>query len=181
MPDFPGGHTWFNSEPLTLEGHLRGKIVLVDFWTYCCINCLHVLPDLEYLEHKFQHEPAIVFIGSHSAKFANEKSTDKVRDAILRYGIKHPVVNDDRMIVWKNFERRTWPGLLLISPVSQIPIFSTTGEGHRQDLDLLISVAYDFYYEDLNHKRTFSVVAEVSAPLQLSDKQMSAEMKRART
>ena len=69
--------------------------------TYCCINCLHVLPDLEFLESKFKGENSIVFMGCHSAKFVNEKGPDKVRDAILKYDIKHPVINDDKMIVWK--------------------------------------------------------------------------------
>lgn len=140
-----------------MEHHLRGKIVLIDFWTYCCINCLHMLPDLEYLEQKFKEERSIVFIGCHSAKFINEKGAEKVRDAVLKYEIHHPVINDDKMITWRNYERRSWPSLVLISPRSQIPILILTGEGHRQVLDLFISVAYDFYYDALNHAVTFKL------------------------
>ena len=114
--DFPPNHVWFNSAPISIHRDLRGKLVLLDFWTYCCINCMHVLPDLEFLQTKFQGENSIVFIGSHSAKFINEKGPDKVRDAILKYDIKHPVINDDKMLVWRNFERRSWPSLVVLSP-----------------------------------------------------------------
>lgn len=88
---------------------MKGKLVMVDFWTYCCINCLHVLPDLEYLENKFKAETSIAFIGCHSAKFLNERDKEKVRDAVMKYEIKHPVINDDKMIVWRNYERKSWP------------------------------------------------------------------------
>lgn len=104
-----------------------------------------MLSDLEYLESKFKNEPSIVLIGCHSAKFLNEKSCDKVKDAVIKYGIDHPVLNDDKMIVWKTFERRSWPGLCLVSP-DRVPIFSVTGEGNRDVLDLVISCAYDYYF-----------------------------------
>ena len=72
--EFPPNHTWFNvSEPLEFESHLKNKLVIIDFWTYCCINCLHVLPDMEYLEEKHSQNTGIVFMGCHSAKFTNEK------------------------------------------------------------------------------------------------------------
>jgi len=127
--------------------------VLIDFWTYCCINCLHVLPDLEYLENKFQAQHAIAFMGCHSAKFLNEKGASKVRDAILKYDVKHPVINDDKMQVWRNFERRSWPSLLIVSPRA-VPILILSGEGHRDVLDLFLTVAFDFYQEKLNHQET---------------------------
>ena len=92
-----------------MDKHLKGKLVVLNFWTYCCINCLHVLPDLEYLDQKFHEEPSISFLGCHSAKFLNERDSAKVRDAILKYEIKHPVINDDRMVLWKSYERRSWP------------------------------------------------------------------------
>ena len=92
-------------------------------------------------------------MGCHSAKFVNEKGAGKVRDAILKYEIKHPVINDDRMLVWRSFERRSWPGLIILSP-SNVPILILSGEGHRQVLDLFLSVAYDYYYERLDHSTT---------------------------
>jgi hypothetical protein len=76
------------------------------------------MPDLEYLEKKFAEERSIVLIGCHSAKFLNERGSAKVRDAVLKYEIKHPVINDDRMIVWRNYERRSWPSIVIVSPKS---------------------------------------------------------------
>ncbi len=133
--------------------------MLVDFWTYCCINCLHVIPDLEYLENKFANEQSIAFIGCHSAKFANEKGSAKVRDAILKYDVKHPVINDDKMLVWRNFERRSWPGLIVVSPRG-VPILILNGEGYREILDIFLSVSYDFYYDRLNHVKTYELEPE---------------------
>jgi thiol-disulfide isomerase/thioredoxin len=132
---------------------------LIDFWTYCCINCLHVIPDLEYLENKFSNEPGIAIVGIHSAKFTNEKGVQKIRDAILKYDVKHPVINDDKMIAWRNFERASWPGLIVLSPKA-VPILILNGEGYRDVLDLFLSVAFDFYYDKINHKTTFTIELE---------------------
>ena len=170
--EFPPNHVWFNSAPISMHRDLRGKIVLLDFWTYCCINCLHVIPDLEFLQNKFKGENSIVFMGSHSAKFVNEKGPDKVRDAILKYDIKHPVINDDKMIVWKNFERRSWPGLVVLSP-ELIPILILSGEGHRQVLDIFLSVAYDFYYERLSHKDTIRYILEEKKEVEKKKKKIN--------
>jgi hypothetical protein len=101
----------------------------------------------------------IVCTYCHSAKFKNEKSSEKVRDAILKYEIKHPVINDDKMLVWKSFERHSWPSLIVLSP-KNIPIFVLTGEGHRQVLDIFLSVAYDYYYDKLNHKQVIKWMPE---------------------
>jgi thiol-disulfide isomerase/thioredoxin len=146
VKEFPPNHSWLNSKPLSFNSELKNKLVLVDFWTYCCINCLHVIPDLEYLESKFGNENSIAFVGVHSAKFLNEKGILKVKNAVLKYDVKHPVINDDKMIVWKNFERRSWPGLIVVSP-RQVPILILNGEGYRDILDIFLSVAYDFYYD----------------------------------
>ena len=75
-PQIPSGFTWINSEPLTLE-ELRGNVVILDFWTYCCINCMHVIPDLKYLEAKYKDKPFVV-IGVHAAKFDNEESDENI-------------------------------------------------------------------------------------------------------
>lgn len=112
-----------------------------------------MLPDIEFLEKKFEGEHSISFIGCHSAKFTNEKGSEKVRDAVLRYDVKHPVINDDKMMVWRNFERRSWPGLVIVSPRA-VPIFILNGEGHCEVLDIFLSVAYDFYYDRLSHEPT---------------------------
>src|SRR5678810_1467086 len=96
------GRGWLNTggRALSLKD-LRGKIVLLDFWTYCCINCMHIIPDLKRLEEKYADE--IVVIGVHSAKFQNEKNTASILQAVMRYEIEHPVVNDSSMIVWQQY------------------------------------------------------------------------------
>lgn len=117
-PEFPEGLEWLNTKrPLTLRD-LRGKVVVLDFWTYCCINCMHVLPELKKLERRFARE--LVVIGVHSAKFPAERETENIRQAILRYEIEHPVVNDRDMRVWRLYGARAWPTLVLIDPRGKI-------------------------------------------------------------
>src|SRR5690349_3774508 len=103
-----GGTDWINSGPLTLA-ELRGKIVLLDFWTYCCINCHHILPDLAKLEEKYKNE--LVVIGVHTAKFFAERDTENIRRKVREYGIKHPVINDADQVLWNRFQVMSWPTL----------------------------------------------------------------------
>ncbi len=131
-PEFPEGLEWLNAgRPLRLAD-LRGKVVLLDFWTFCCINCMHVLPDLKVLERKYPRELAV--IGVHSAKFPNEKDAEQIRQAILRYEIEHPVVNDHEFRVWRSYGVRAWPTLAVIDPEGYL-YSAVSGEGHLQDLD----------------------------------------------
>lgn len=117
-PEFPRGLSWLNTEgPLTMRA-LRGKIVLLDFWAYCCINCLHALEDLQRLERKYAEE--LVVIGVHSAKFEAEKDTENIRQAVLRLGIKHPVVNDRDMRIWREYAVRAWPSFMLVDPRGKV-------------------------------------------------------------
>jgi thiol-disulfide isomerase/thioredoxin len=125
-PDFPPGLDWLNVErPLSLS-ELRGKIVLLDFWTYGCINCMHVIPELKRLEEKFADE--LVVIGVHSAKFANESETDNIRQIILRYELEHPVINDNNFEVWQAYGANAWPTFVLIDPEGNVLGFHS-GEG----------------------------------------------------
>ncbi|MGH9614148.1 MAG: thioredoxin-like domain-containing protein [Bryobacteraceae bacterium] len=117
-PEFPKGLPWLNTdEPLSLK-QLRGKFVILDFWTLGCINCMHVIPELEQLQTKYGN--ALVIIGVHSAKFQNEKDTSQIRDAILRYGVHHPVVNDANFRIWNSYAIQAWPTLVLINPKGRI-------------------------------------------------------------
>lgn len=116
--DFPAGLEWLNTgRPLTMR-ELRGKIIILDFWTYGCINCMHVIPDLKRLEKEYSRELAV--IGVHSAKFANEGKLENLRQIILRYGIKHPVVNDSEFKVWNKWDVRAWPTLIIIDPAGMV-------------------------------------------------------------
>ncbi len=139
--ELDGGVEWLNaSGPIALKD-LRGKVVILDFWTYCCINCMHILPDLKYLEHKYPKE--LIVIGVHSAKFDNEKDTENIRRAALRYEIEHPVVNDAEMKIWRGFGIRAWPSIALIDPEGYF-CGTDSGEGHRELLDEVVGrvVAY---------------------------------------
>ncbi len=113
-PEFPAGLDWINIDnPLTMQG-LLGKIVIFDFWTYGCINCLHVIPVLEQVEKKFADE--VVVIGVHSAKFENEGQTENLRQIVQRYGIHHPVINDKDFQVWGAYGARAWPTIAIVNP-----------------------------------------------------------------
>jgi thiol-disulfide isomerase/thioredoxin len=113
-PELSGGLAWLNvAKPLSLPD-LKGRVVLLDFWTLCCINCIHTLPDLAKLEAKYPG--VLVIIGVHTPKFENEKLTDSIRKAIGRYEIKHPIINDADMKIWRRYNVRSWPTLVLIDP-----------------------------------------------------------------
>ncbi len=121
-------------QPLSLQA-LGGQIVLLDFWTYGCINCLHVIPDLHYLEQKYARH--LTIIGVHTAKFDQEQNLDSIRQAVLRYGITHPVVVDRDRRLWDQYAIRAYPTFVLIDPQGYI-VATLEGEGKRQILDDLI-------------------------------------------
>ncbi len=117
-PDFPAGLDWINVDhPLTFS-ELRGKVVLLDFWTYGCINCIHIIPDLKRLEKEFPNE--LVIIGVHSAKFKNESNTGNIRYIVQRYEIEHPVVNDKDFQIWNAYGAEAWPTTMLIDPTGKV-------------------------------------------------------------
>lgn len=144
VPEFPHHLNWLNSAPLDFQGVLKGKIVVLDFWTYCCINCMHVLPELASLEEKYANDP-VVFIGVHCAKFSNEKNSENIRQAILRYDVRHPVVNDANMEYWQQLGVHSWPTFVVIGPFGNL-IYSVSGEGHKNSLDAIIEAALRFYH-----------------------------------
>lgn len=143
VPEFPSRLDWLNTAPLQFRRDLRGKVVVLDFWTYCCINCMHVLPDLEFLEKKYKDTPFTV-IGVHSAKFDNEKDLEAIRNAVLRYGITHPVVNDGDMYLWRELGVNSWPTFAVVGPNGRL-LAQISGEGRRKDLDDIVEAALMFY------------------------------------
>jgi DNA-binding beta-propeller fold protein YncE len=141
--EFPEGAEWLNMDrPLTLED-LRGKIVLLDFWTFCCINCMHVIPDLKRLEEKY---PELVVIGVHSAKFHNEQVRDNIRAAVLRYEIEHPVLVDNDFVLWRGYGIRAWPSFVLIDPVGNVA-GRASGEGVYDIFDPVIASLIEAFDE----------------------------------
>jgi DNA-binding beta-propeller fold protein YncE len=141
-PPLPEGLTWLNTAgPLELAD-LRGKFVLLDFWTFCCINCMHILPELAVLEQAHPNE--LVVIGVHSAKFATEKESRNIAEAILRYRIKHPVINDAEHRVWDRFEVQAWPTLLLVDPEGYI-VWAHSGETTADKIEAILKRALPYY------------------------------------
>ena len=141
-PELHAGFAWLNTDrPLTFANELRGQVVLLDFWTYCCINCMHVLPDLAYLEEKYREEPFLV-IGVHSAKFTNEGQRQTVRAAVGRYEIAHPVVIDENMRLWGEYAVRSWPTLVLVGSDRRV-VGVVSGEGNRETVDRAIAAALE--------------------------------------
>lgn len=139
-PELTGGRGWLNTDkPLSLAA-LKGKVVLLDFWTYGCINCIHIIPDLKRLEHKYANQ--LVVIGVHSAKFENEKDTENIRRIILRYELEHPVYNDAEYKVWQSYGVRAWPTQVLIDPAGYV-IGTISGEGNYDLIDQVVAKVVD--------------------------------------
>jgi thiol-disulfide isomerase/thioredoxin len=131
------GRGWLNTggAELDLEA-LRGKIVLLDFWTFCCVNCLHVLDELRPLEEKWADE--LVVVGVHSPKFEFEKDVDALRANIERYEVAHPVIDDPELETWTAYGARAWPTLMVLDTHGRIA-GNLSGEGHAANLDGLVA------------------------------------------
>ena len=129
------GRGWLNTDgPLTL-GDLRGRFVLLDFWTFCCINCLHVLDEMRGVEEKYDGE--LVVVGVHSPKFEHEADPDALAAAVERYDVRHPVLDDPELVTWQAYTTRAWPTLVLIDPEGYV-VAQYAGEGHAHAIDALV-------------------------------------------
>ncbi|WP_028799316.1 thioredoxin-like domain-containing protein [Streptomyces sp. 142MFCol3.1] len=135
-PELIGKGGWLNTggAPYTLAD-LRGRVVILDFWTFCCINCLHVLDELRELEEK--HRDTVVIIGVHSPKFVHEAEHQAVVDAVERYGVEHPVLDDPELATWKQYAVRAWPTLVVIDPEGYV-VAQHAGEGHAHAIARLV-------------------------------------------
>ncbi|XP_070855201.1 NHL repeat-containing protein 2 [Drosophila suzukii] len=147
--EFESDLDWFNvSGPISLK-ELQGKVIVLDFFTYCCINCMHVLQELHCLEEQFPIESGFLVIGVHSAKFDNEQVTANIVSAVQRFGITHPIVNDSRSTMWRTIGIRCWPSLLVLSPTGT-PILLLMGEGHGKFLQEFVGAALSFFSQQGN-------------------------------
>ncbi|MEV8377798.1 NHL domain-containing thioredoxin family protein [Kribbella sp. NPDC056861] len=127
------GRGWLNTGGRELRlADFRGRFLILDFWTFCCINCLHVLDELRPLEEKYGD--ALVIVGVHSPKFAHEGEEAAVRAAVERYEVGHPVLDDPELVTWQNYTARAWPTLVLVDPNGYI-VAQYSGEGHEHALD----------------------------------------------
>lgn len=141
-PELKGGRGWLNTaKPLSLAA-LKGKIVLLDFWTYGCINCIHIIPHLKQLEQKYANQ--LVILGIHSGRYENERETENIRRIILRYGVEHPVYNDADFTVLDAYKVKSWPTRVLIDPAGNI-VGRAEGEGNYEQFDRVIGrIAADY-------------------------------------
>ena len=131
------GRGWLNTGGRELKlSDFRGRFLLLDFWAFCCINCLHVLDELRPLEEKYGD--ALVVVGVHSPKFAHEGEEAAVRAAVERYEVGHPVLDDPELVTWQNYTARAWPTLVLVDPNGYI-VAQYSGEGHAHALDALLT------------------------------------------
>jgi len=130
------GRGWLNTggDPLSLAD-LRGRVVVLDFWTFCCVNCLHVLDELRPLEARFPD--SLVLIGVHSPKFEHEADPEALVAAVERYAVHHPVLDDPDLLTWQAYTAKAWPTLVVIDPEGYV-VASMSGEGHAHGLAVLI-------------------------------------------
>ena len=162
--EFTEGLSWLNvSRPLTLKD-LKGKVVILDFWTYGCINCIHVLEDFRKLEKKYGNKIAI--IGIHTPKFDNEKNLETLRRIVVRYGIEHPVINDVDSIMARQYGMRAWPTQFLIDPQGKI-LGRVVGEGN-----------YDLFVENIDKllKQQAADLSDHKLPMMLVRKSFAKSM-----
>jgi thiol-disulfide isomerase/thioredoxin/sugar lactone lactonase YvrE len=155
-PELDGGIAWLNTDrPLSIR-ELRGAVILLDFWTYCCINCMHVVPTLRAIEERRRNDPVVV-IGVHSGKFDAERDPLRIKEAVRRYDIRHPVVVDDDMEIWSRYGVRSWPTLVIIRPDGTIAAIAP-GEPELEVLDAFIE-------KQLTDARKKGVLAASPPPL----------------
>ncbi|BDZ41640.1 hypothetical protein GCM10025865_09390 [Paraoerskovia sediminicola] len=130
------GRGWLNTGGKNLSlADLRGRVVVLDFWTFCCINCLHVLDELRELEES--HREDLVIVGVHSPKFAHEADPDALAAAVERYDVRHPVLDDPSLVTWSAYTARAWPTLVVIDPEGYV-VWQMAGEGHASALAALV-------------------------------------------
>ncbi len=144
--EFPEDAEWINTGGGKLRlKDLRGKFVLMDFWTYCCINCIHVLPELKKLEQEFPDQ--LVVVGVHCAKFDAEKGLGNIAEAVKRYEIEHPVINDPNHVFWKQMQVQSWPTMYMLDPEGKV-VWGASGETKYETLAPLIKKGIAYYRQE---------------------------------
>lgn len=134
-PEFPANAKWLNTEPLTISA-LRGKVVLVDFWTYTCINCINTLPHVKQWYDKYR-DKGLMVVGVHTPEYPFEKSTSNVQAALKRLDIRYPVVQDNAYVIWDAYRNQYWPALYLVDASGKI-VYQHFGEGHYEETEAAI-------------------------------------------
>ena len=135
-PNFAGISNWFNSAPLNMAS-LRGKVVLVDFWTYGCVNCVNTLPHVTELYAKYK-DRGLVVVGVHTPEFPFERSASNVQAALKRHGITYPVAQDNDSQTWNAYRNQYWPAQYIVDQSGKI-VFQHDGEGQYEQMDRTIA------------------------------------------
>jgi thiol-disulfide isomerase/thioredoxin len=135
FPGFDGGGAWINSKPLSASS-LKGRVVVVDFWTFSCSNCLAALPHIKALEAKFR-DRGVVVVGVHTPELAHERVESNVRDAVRRLDIVYPVVIDGDNRIWNAFNNEYWPAVYIVDPKGRIR-FHHFGEGAYEEQEQVV-------------------------------------------
>ncbi|QSB14732.1 NHL domain-containing thioredoxin family protein [Natronosporangium hydrolyticum] len=156
------GRGWLNTDGRQLRlADLRGRIVVLDFWTFCCINCLHVVDELRPLEERYSD--VLVVIGVHSPKFAHERDPAALAAAVERHGVTHPVLDDPELVTWRQYAARAWPTLAVVDPTGYV-VASMAGEGHADGLARLIDQLITEHEERGTLRRGGEVATLAAAP-----------------
>jgi DNA-binding beta-propeller fold protein YncE len=158
-PGLDAATGWLGTDAPISIADLRGQIVVIDFWTYCCINCMHTLPVLHELEQRFADQPVVV-LGVHSAKFDGERDPQRIADAMARYGIEHPVAVDSEMAIWNAYDVHGWPTIAVIDSAGNL-VGSASGEPELEGLTGVVEAL-------LEHGRVHGTLA--SAPKRFAKK-----------
>ena len=140
MPGFTGATAWINSAPLTLDS-LRGKVVLIDFWTFACYNCLNALPHVKALYEKYRQQGFVV-VGVHTPELPQERVLDNVRREVTRLGITYPVVVDNDYTIWNAYHNQYWPAAYYVDATGELR-FSHFGEGAYAEQDQAVARLLD--------------------------------------
>ena len=139
--DFTGATAWLNAERPLVPADLAGRVVVVDFWTSCCINCLHTLPILSALEKRHEADPVLV-VGVHSPKFDAETEGERLRSAIAESSITHPVAVDGSMKIWTAWKAQAWPTVFVLDAKGRI-VWRGSGEPNKDDLEAHVAAALE--------------------------------------
>lgn len=137
-PSLGGGSAWLNVDRALEVGDLRGRVVVIDFWTSCCINCLHTLPTLKALEERVPASELVV-VGVHSPKFTSEARGDRLAPILAQYGVHHPIVVDSSMAIWDRWGARAWPSIAVLDARGRIA-FVDAGEPELERLEAVVRV-----------------------------------------
>ena len=173
-PEFPPNSQWLNSDLQISLSKLKGHVVVLDFWTYCCINCMHTLPTLARLEKQYSEKP-VVFVGVHSGKFFTEQEPKNIQSAISRYEIEHPVVVDQKMQIWQSYGVQAWPTIIILDPSGNV-IYHQSGEARYEEISDTIDVLLETNQRKGTlakehfkiHKKTTSSQNSISFPGKIS-------------